>query len=112
MSVLRVHIKTGSAKIRTGPPSPTPDEPADNTNDSGDDLENQNRRHREVWKGVLPVYQTIDAPIATQDRKEMPVPRHITDFCQRFNDASKAYAMGTAMKVMGTKKKHRHNEDD
>lgn len=93
VSVLRVKIKTGSAKIRTGPPSSTPDETEDN------DSTCTNRTHKDVWKGVLPVYQTIGEPVATSDREGMPIPAHITSYRRCFNDASEAYAAEAATKL-------------
>lgn len=104
VSVLRVKIKTGSAKIRTGLPSPTPDETGEDNGDSTVDGP-ETRSHKDVWKGVLPVYQTVGEPISTPNRKGMPVPEHIIDYRRCFNDASKAYATEAAEKPMPTKKK-------
>lgn len=86
-SVLRVRIKTGSAKIRTGPPSA----------ETGDG-------DMSVWRGVLPVYQAIGEPIPTPDRKDMAVPAHIVDFRQSFNEASREYATDAAGRLMKTRK--------
>lgn len=91
-SVLRVRIKTGSAKIRTGPPSA----------ETGDG-------NMSVWRGVLPVYQTMGEPIPTPDREDMAVPAHIVDFRQSFNKASKEYATDAAGKLMKTKKPSSEN---
>lgn len=85
-SVLRVAIKTGSAKIRTGPPSP----------EAGDG-------DMSVWRDVLPVYQTVGQPIPTSGRKDMPVPAHIADFRREFNQASRDYATEAADRVIEAK---------
>lgn len=110
VSVLRVKIKTGSAKIRTGMPSSTPDETIgeDETADNSSTVDGTEttRSHKDVWKGVLPVYQTVGEPISTPNRKGMAVPEHIVDFRRCFNDASKAYATEAAEKPMVAKKKH------
>lgn len=115
MSVLRVKIKTGSAKIRTGLPSATPDETGnDNVNGSIDGihgLEDRTRNHQDVWKGVLPVYQTIGEPAAMPNRRGMPVSEHIIDYRRCFNDASKAYAMEAATKPMRSKRKQSQESD-
>ena len=87
VGVLRVRIKTGSAKIRTGPPSP----------ETGD-------ADMGVWRGVLPIYQTIGEPVPTPDRKEMDVPAHIAEFRKDFNEASRDYAVEAAVTPMATKK--------
>lgn len=86
-SVLRVTIKTGSAKIRTGPPSV----------EAGDG-------DMSVWRGVLPVYSCVGEPIPTPDRKDMAVPAHITDFRRTFNEAARGYATGAVSKIMEVKK--------
>lgn len=54
VGVLRVKIKTGSAKIRTVLPSP-------GTGDAD----------MSVWRGVFPIYRTIAEPVPTPDRKEI-----------------------------------------
>lgn len=87
VSVLRVRITTGSAKIRTGLPSP----------ETGDG-------DMSVWRGVLPVYQQIGDPLPTPDRKDMPIPVHIAELRQQFNETSRGYAVDAASKIMETKK--------
>lgn len=86
-SVLRVTIKTGSAKIRTGPPSV----------ETGDG-------DMSVWRGVLPVYSCVGEPIPTPDREDMAVPSHITDFRREFNETARAYATEAAGRIMEVKK--------
>lgn len=82
-SVLRVTIKTGSAKIRTGPPSA----------ETGDcDMS--------VWRGVLPVFSHIGEPMPTPERKDSAVPAHVAEFRQAFNEAGRRYAMEAAEKDM------------
>ncbi|ROV87415.1 hypothetical protein VMCG_10716 [Cytospora schulzeri] len=86
VGVLRVKVKTGSAKIRTGPPSA-------GTGDAD----------MSVWKGVLPIYQTVGEPVPTPDRKNMDVPTHITEFREGCNVASRNYAIEAAVKPMVNK---------
>lgn len=86
VGVLRVRIKTGSAKIRTGPPSP----------ESGD-------ADMGVWRGVLPIYTTIGEPVATPERKDMEIPAHIAEFRRDFNESSRDYALDAAVTPLPTK---------
>lgn len=86
VGVLRVKIQTGSAKIRTGPPSA----------ETGD-------ADMSVWKGVLPIYQTIGEPVPTTDRKEIDIPPHIAEFRRGFNEASREYAVEAAVAPVANK---------
>lgn len=88
VSVLRVRIVTGSAKIRTGGPSA----------ETGDG-------DMSVWRGVLPVWQTVGEPIPTEERRGMEVPEHVREFVDGSNERAREYAVEAAGKVMETRKK-------
>ncbi|EFX01436.1 hypothetical protein CMQ_6378 [Grosmannia clavigera kw1407] len=90
-SVLRVRIAGGSAKIRTGGPH-------DDRCDLGDEAVLDR-----VWTGVLPVYQTIGAPVAGPYNRVAQVPDHVTAFRDEFNTDAAELAL-EALKEPGKEK--------
>jgi len=67
-AVLRVKIQSGSGKIRHGGPH--------------DDIKDTKRDEitAKVWTGVIPVYQTFDAPIPSETNKVKEVPTYIDSY--------------------------------
>ncbi|KAH7359158.1 hypothetical protein B0T11DRAFT_244396 [Plectosphaerella cucumerina] len=83
-SVLKVTISTGSAKIRTGPPS-----------DEKHDKENQEVVDR-VWTGVVPVYQTYGDLIPGPYNKVDEVPKYLSSAVKDLNEIGQEQAVEAA----------------
>ena len=80
-TILKVTIETGSGKIRHG-------EPHDDKKDlSREDVINS------VWTGVVPVYETFDAPIPSATNKAGDVPSYITSYIKSTTEANKLAAI-------------------
>ncbi|KAM5348719.1 hypothetical protein ACJ41O_008542 [Fusarium nematophilum] len=81
--ILKVRVKSGSAKIRTGPP-----------HDDKHDMDDEALRDG-VWTGVLPIYQTMGEPLPSSYNR-VDVPGHVADFVKDFNTDNKQYSVDTA----------------
>ncbi|KAK4229346.1 hypothetical protein QBC38DRAFT_114392 [Podospora fimiseda] len=80
-SILRVKIKNGSAKVRTGGPS-----------DAKEDMEDLEMRSK-VWAGVIPVYQTLGEAIpAEYNLAGDKVPDYLEEWRKEENEDAKVYA--------------------
>lgn len=91
-SVLKVSIATGSAKIRTGPPS-----------DEKHDMENPDVVSR-VWTGVVPVYQTLGELIPGPYNRVDDVPAYLSGAVRDFNELGQEEAVEAAATAMQPKK--------
>ncbi|KAI1458767.1 hypothetical protein F4805DRAFT_113658 [Annulohypoxylon moriforme] len=93
-SVLRVKIKAGSAKVRTGLPK-----------DDKADMEDEELLDR-VWTGVLPIHYTMGEPIPSDYNRVAKVPGYIEEFRADFNRDSREMAVEAATAVVkGAKSK-------
>ncbi|KAK4166514.1 hypothetical protein QBC43DRAFT_313897 [Cladorrhinum sp. PSN259] len=80
-SILRVKIKNGSAKVRTGGP-----------NDAKEDMEDLEMRNK-VWAGVIPVYQVLGDPIpAEYNLAGDSIPEYLEEWRVEENEDVKSYA--------------------
>ncbi|KAL8787162.1 MAG: hypothetical protein Q9213_002378 [Squamulea squamosa] len=79
-TILRVRIVSGSGKIRDGEP-----------HDDKKDLERTDVTSK-VWTGVIPVWETLGAPIASENNRVEGIPDHIRSFIDKVNDQNQAYA--------------------
>ncbi|KAL8418847.1 hypothetical protein RB594_002160 [Gaeumannomyces avenae] len=95
-SVLRVRVKSGSAKVRVGEPH---DEARDTT-----DAELCAR----VWSGVVPVHETLGEPIPGPSNSRA-VPTYIRDYVKDTNEVSAETAVQVAVEPL---KKEKAKESD
>ncbi|KAK4158412.1 hypothetical protein C8A00DRAFT_10883 [Chaetomidium leptoderma] len=79
-SVLRVRIRTGSAKIRTGAP-----------HDEKGDMEDEGLLGR-VWTGVVPVHSVLGTPIAGGYNRVGEVPAYLEGWRGEMNRDAEEYA--------------------
>ncbi|KAK3945557.1 hypothetical protein QBC46DRAFT_302654 [Diplogelasinospora grovesii] len=94
-SILRVSIKTGSAKIRTGMP-----------HDDRSDMVDTELLQR-VWTGVVPVYQTLGTPIPGPYNKLQNPPEYIHEYIADTNTDTKENAEKAAATEVEPPKKVR-----
>ena len=90
--ILKVHIDSGSAKVREGVPS-----------DENVDLNNKDVLER-VWTGVLPMYEYLGDPIPGPYNEVMEIPQHIVHYRKSLNEANSGYAIEAALKDAPVKK--------
>jgi nitroimidazol reductase NimA-like FMN-containing flavoprotein (pyridoxamine 5'-phosphate oxidase superfamily) len=90
--ILKVHIDSGSAKIREGVP-----------NDEKCDLNDQEVLKR-VWTGVIPVYETFGEPIPGPYNEVPEIPEHIVEYRRAKNKMNFDYATKAAVKDAPVKK--------
>lgn len=74
--ILKVRIKSGSAKIRTGQPS-----------DERRDMKDEEALNN-VWTGVIPVSQVAGEPVPSSYNR-VDVPLHVSEYVGEFNEAGK-----------------------
>ncbi|QIW95610.1 hypothetical protein AMS68_001128 [Peltaster fructicola] len=79
--VLKVRIETASVKTRTGGPS---DEKADMQNPDVAD---------KTWVGVVPAYQMLGDPVATEHNKVKQVPEYLDDWVADANSMAEQRAI-------------------
>ncbi|KAL8920004.1 MAG: hypothetical protein Q9172_004698 [Xanthocarpia lactea] len=79
-TILRVRIVSGSGKIRDGEP-----------HDDKKDLERADITDR-VWTGVIPMWETLGDPVASESNRVEGEPEHIRSFIDKANDNNRAYA--------------------
>jgi len=91
-TVLKVVIASGSAKVRAGEP-----------HDEKRDIQDESVASR-VWSGVLPVHQTIGAPIPGPHNK-VDEPAYIAQFVKDFNEAAREQALSAAIEPEEEKSK-------
>ncbi|CAG8153471.1 unnamed protein product [Penicillium olsonii] len=84
--ILKVKIVSGSGKIRDGGVS---DERKDSDNE---------QVTKTVWTGVIPVWETLGAPIPSGDSQVAAIPEYISSFIAQKNSQNQALAEG-AVKV-------------
>ncbi|OAQ69557.1 FMN-binding split barrel [Purpureocillium lilacinum] len=77
--ILRVKIKSGSAKIRDG-----------GAVDDKSDLENEEALNR-VWTGVVPVHTAVGEPVPSEYNR-LELPEYVSEFLGEFNDCHKHQA--------------------
>ena len=88
-SILRVSVVGGSGKIRVGGPR-----------DDNKDYADKEMRER-VWTGVIPVWETMGAPVGYggvvegDESRNMAgeVPEHVSSFARRYTEEREKYAM-------------------
>ena len=79
--ILRVQVKSASAKVRTGGPS-----------EDRKDLKDEDLRKR-VWTGVVPVWENWGEPVkAEENEKEGGLPEYVKRVGKSGNEARRAYA--------------------
>lgn len=86
-SILRVKIKTGSAKISSGGPK-----------DDRHDLEDEDLKKR-VWTGVVPVFTVLGEPVEGSYNVVEEVPGYLRDFIRGENEGTERVA-GEAARVV------------
>ncbi|KAI9772375.1 MAG: hypothetical protein M1835_006279, partial [Candelina submexicana] len=80
--ILKVHIVSGSGKIRNGMPHD------DNKDIRKDEVVNK------VWTGVVPVYEAYGEPIPGPSNKVEQIPSHVTEHLKNLNQQNESYALG------------------
>lgn len=79
--ILKVRIKSASAKLRRGGP-----------HDDKKDLKDEELRKR-VWTGVVPVWQVMGSPVSGEDNRVGEVPEYVTEFVKSENERAEREAM-------------------
>ena len=87
-TVLRIRIVSASAKINTG-----------QIGDDRKDLENEEVTSR-VWGGVVPVWEHIGPPVASETNKVAQVPDYMNAWIQGRNTSREKYAVRAAAESM------------
>lgn len=90
--IMRVHIDSGSAKVREGVP-----------NDELCDL-NDPEVLKRVWTGVVPLYEVFGEPIPGPYNQVPEVPEHVVGYRESVNKKNFEYAVGAAVKDAPVKK--------
>lgn len=94
-SVLRVRVVSGSAKLRSGPPS-----------DDKVDRENEQVLNR-VWCGVVPMHYTLGQPVPGPYNRVAQIPNYLEEFRTDFNRDSEEIALEAVTKpTKAAKAKH------
>jgi len=83
-AVLRVRVRSGSAKLRAG-----------SCSDDACDLEDEGVVGR-VWAGVVPVYQVVGEPVAAPYNRVAEVPEYVGEFVEEGNKVAKERAVEAA----------------
>ncbi|KAK8181978.1 hypothetical protein HDK77DRAFT_85402 [Phyllosticta capitalensis] len=83
-TVLKVSVVSASAKVSTG-------EPGNDRKDLKDESVTSS-----VWTGVLPVYETIGAPLPSSTNKVAKVPQYLDQWWQSENKKRETYAHGAS----------------
>jgi len=83
-TILRVKVETGSGKIRQGGPH---DEAKD---------EDRTEITEKVWTGVVPVYETFDAPIPSASNKVEQLPAYLNSYVSETNKGNLESALDAA----------------
>ena len=82
--ILRVKIESGSGKIRHGEP-----------HDEAKDLDRKDVTSK-TWTGVVPVYESFEAPIPNPSNEVGDVPEYITQYVKTANAGSRKAALEAA----------------
>jgi uncharacterized protein len=90
--IMRVHIDSGSAKVREGVP-----------NDERCDL-NDPEVLKRVWTGVVPLYEVFGEPVPGPYNLVGQVPEHVLDYRKAANQRNFEYAHAAAVKDAPVKK--------
>ncbi|KAH7086157.1 hypothetical protein FB567DRAFT_527311 [Paraphoma chrysanthemicola] len=77
--VLRIHVKSGSAKIRSGPVA-----------EVKEDLKDPETR-KAVWSGYIPLVEQLLEPVPSRHNLVQQVPSHITKHRKAFNENAEDY---------------------
>lgn len=77
--VLRIQVKSGSAKVRSGPVA-----------EVKEDLQDPGTRDN-VWSGYIPLVEQLLEPVPSRHNQVEQVPDHITKHRTAFNDDATAY---------------------
>jgi nitroimidazol reductase NimA-like FMN-containing flavoprotein (pyridoxamine 5'-phosphate oxidase superfamily) len=87
-TVLRIRIVSASAKINTG-----------SIVDDRKDLQNEEATST-VWTGVVPVWEHIGPPVASETNKVAQVPPYMNAWIQGRNTSREKYGVGAAAETM------------
>lgn len=77
--VLRIRVKSGSAKVRAAPASEVPE-----------DMENAEMRNA-VWSGYIPLVEHMQEPVPSRHNLVEQVPGHISEHIKGFNENADEY---------------------
>lgn len=77
--VLRIHVKSGSAKVRMGPVA-----------EVKEDLQNVETRQA-VWSGYVPLVEQLLEPVSSRHNQAKQVPSHVTEYREIFNKNAAEY---------------------
>lgn len=80
-TILRVKIKSGSGKIRTG-----------GAHDDKKDTENGSVTGQ-TWTGVIPVWESFGQPVAGNENQVSAVPSYISSYLKDTNQGNERYAL-------------------
>ncbi|TKW59599.1 hypothetical protein CTA1_7835 [Colletotrichum tanaceti] len=86
--VLRIRVKSGSAKIRAGPVS-----------EVKEDLESAGTRDA-VWSGYIPLVEHLQEPVPSRHNLVEQLPEHITEYKKTFNENADEYSQGVVKRVL------------
>ncbi|BDD61438.1 hypothetical protein MPDQ_001165 [Monascus purpureus] len=86
VTVVRVDVQKGSLKTRSGIPGI---QPRDVEKDGPD-------REEPVWTGVVPLYEHLDAPVASGLTSDAQVPESLKEYIWERNEMQKTYAVSAA----------------
>lgn len=77
--VLRIRVKSGSAKVRMGPVA-----------EVKEDLQNPETR-KAVWSGYIPLVEQLLEPVPSRHNLVEQVPDHVREYREAFNEDAEAY---------------------
>ncbi|KAG4433625.1 hypothetical protein IFR05_010901 [Cadophora sp. M221] len=86
--VLRIHVKSGSAKVRMGPVA-----------EVKEDLQNPEMR-KAVWSGYIPLVEQLLEPVPSKHNLVERIPHHITEYRKAFNGDAESYNSGIVKQVL------------
>ncbi|KAF6806497.1 hypothetical protein CSOJ01_08779 [Colletotrichum sojae] len=86
--VLRIRVKSGSAKVRAGPVS-----------EVKDDLEDVEMR-KAVWSGYIPLVEHLQEPVPSRHNLVGQVPGHISEHVKAFNENADEYNQEIVRRVL------------
>lgn len=86
--VLRIRVKSGSAKVRAAPVS-----------EVKEDLNNDEMR-KDVWSGYIPLVEHLQEPVPSRHNLVEKLPEHISEYRKVFNGDADEYSQEIVKRVL------------
>ncbi|GKT51998.1 uncharacterized protein ColSpa_12179 [Colletotrichum spaethianum] len=86
--VLRIRVKSGSAKVRAGPVA-----------EVKEDLENAETR-KTVWSGYIPLVEHLQEPVPSRHNLVEQLPEYISEYTRVFNGNADEYSQEIVKRVL------------